>query len=130
MRRLSKECETPHLPRSARLVYCPETKPAALAGVQRAMAAVRPAGYAQAVRALGAGDLLADAARIAAPALVAVGAQDVVTPPTGAHAVFAVLRQGLRFVEVADAGHAFPQEVPATVAGLLAELVELGAKGL
>jgi pimeloyl-ACP methyl ester carboxylesterase len=113
--------------RSARLVYRPETRPGALAGVRRAMAAVRPAGYAQAARALGAGDLLADAARIAAPTLVAVGAQDVVTPPAGARAVFAALRQGMRFVEMVDAGHAFPQEVPAAVAGLLAELVGSGS---
>ena len=109
--------------RSPRLVHRPEARRAVLAGVQQAMAAVHPAGYAQAVRALGAGDLLADAARIAAPVLVAVGMHDVVTPPAGARAVFAALVHGLRLVEVPDAGHALPQEFPAVVARLLAELV-------
>lgn len=49
--------------------------------LEAAMAAVRPAGYAQAVRALGSGNLLADAPHIRAPTLVAVGAKDVVTSP-------------------------------------------------
>ncbi|MCL2428578.1 MAG: alpha/beta fold hydrolase [Alphaproteobacteria bacterium] len=114
--------------RSARLVFRPEAKPEALAGVRRAMAAVRLSGYAQAVRALGAGDLLADAARIAAPTLAAIGAEDVVTPPAGARAAYATLGRGLRFVEVADAGHALPQELPETVAGLLRDLVEAAVR--
>jgi pimeloyl-ACP methyl ester carboxylesterase len=50
--------------RAARLVFQPERKPEVLAAVRRAMAALHPPGYAQAVYALGAGDLLADAARI------------------------------------------------------------------
>jgi pimeloyl-ACP methyl ester carboxylesterase len=109
--------------RAGRLVHRPEVKPEALAGVRRAMAAVRPAGYAQAVRALGAGDLLADAARVAVPTLVAVGAVDAITPPANARAAFAALPgHSARFVEVPEAGHALPQEAPATVAGLLEEL--------
>ena len=40
--------------RSPRLVHRPEARRAVLAGVQQAMAAVHPPGYAQAVRALGA----------------------------------------------------------------------------
>ena len=77
----------------------------------------------QAVRALAAGDLQADAANIAAPTLVAVGAQDVITPPANAHAAFAALPRGLRLTEVPDAGHALPQEAPAAVAALLQDLV-------
>jgi pimeloyl-ACP methyl ester carboxylesterase len=109
--------------RAPRLLHRPDTKPQILAGVTRAMAAVRPAGYAQAVRALAAGDLQADAANIAAPTLVAVGAQDVITPPANAHAAFAALPRGLRLTEVPDAGHALPQEAPAAVAALLQDLV-------
>jgi pimeloyl-ACP methyl ester carboxylesterase len=98
--------------RSARLIYRPEEKPEALAGVRRAMAAVRPRGYAQAVRALGEGDLGADAARVSAPTIVAVGAEDAVTPPPGARAVFAALPRGLRFLQIPAAGHALAQEAP------------------
>ncbi len=114
--------------RSPRLVHRPEASQAVLARVQRAMAAVHPAGYAQAVRALGAGDLLADAARIAPPVLVAVGTHDRVTPPAGVRAVFAALTHGLRLVELPDAGHALPQECPAEVARLLCELAAVSRR--
>lgn len=110
--------------RAARLVNAPERKPETLAAVRAAMAAVNPDGYVQAVRALGAGDLLADAARIAAPTLVAVGAKDVVTPPANARAAYAALAKAAGYHEIADAGHALPQEQPAIVANLLAQLVE------
>ncbi len=114
--------------RSARLVYRPEDKPDVLASVQRAMAAVHSSGYAQAVRALGAGDLLADTARISAPAIIAVGTQDVVTPPGNAKAAFTALPCAERLVEVPGVGHALPQEAPDTVAELLAHLVALAER--
>jgi pimeloyl-ACP methyl ester carboxylesterase len=109
--------------RAPRLVYRPEQKPELVAAVQRAMSAVHPAGYTRAVRALGAGDLLADAALIQAPTMVAVGTRDVVTPPDGARAVFAALKHGRRLIEIPDCGHALPQEAPAAIAELLAGLV-------
>jgi pimeloyl-ACP methyl ester carboxylesterase len=109
--------------RAPRLVHQPADKPEVLAGVRRAMSGVRPAGYAQAVRALGGGDLLADAARIAAPTLVAVGTEDAVTPPANARAVHGALRRPVRDVElVPHVGHALPQEAPARVAALLGAL--------
>jgi pimeloyl-ACP methyl ester carboxylesterase len=110
--------------RAARLVHAPERKPQILAAVQSSMAAVNLAGYVQAVHALGAGDLLADAAHIAAPTLVAVGAEDVVTPPANARAAHAALARPAGYHEIADAGHALPQEQPAIVANLLSQLVE------
>src|SRR5262249_11111747 len=67
--------------RAPRLVHDPEHRPQVVVAVEKAMSSVDTEGYVQAAHALGAGDLLADAARIFAPALVAVGAQDVVTPP-------------------------------------------------
>ncbi|HEX2492263.1 MAG TPA: alpha/beta fold hydrolase, partial [Steroidobacter sp.] len=70
--------------RAPRLVHRPEHRPEVLAAVEKAMSSVDTEGYIQAVRALGTGDLLADAARVFAPSLVAVGAQDVVTPPQNA----------------------------------------------
>jgi pimeloyl-ACP methyl ester carboxylesterase len=111
--------------RGRRLVYQPETKPAVLAGVQRAMAAVHLPGYAQAVRALGAGTLLDDARRIATPTLVAIGARDVVTPPANAEAVHQALPHPLALHIIADAGHALPQEAPALVAALIQETIHV-----
>ena len=110
--------------RAARLLHAPETQPGVLAAVQRAMAAVNLAGYAQAVNALGAGDLLADASRIARPALVACGAEDVVTPPDNARALLAALPAGSTLHLLPDAGHALPQERPAPLAALLAAMTE------
>jgi pimeloyl-ACP methyl ester carboxylesterase len=110
--------------RAARLIHEPNRKPQVLAAVRSAMAALNPDAYVQAVRALGAGDLLADAPRIVAPTLVAVGAEDVITPPANARAARAVLGNAVGFHEIADAGHALPQEQPAVVANLLSQLIE------
>ena len=109
--------------RAERLVFRPEAKPEVVESVQHGMAAVNPMGYAQAVRALGAGDLLGDAARITAPCIVATGAEDVVTPPANAEAAHAALRCVIPVVSVPDAGHALPQEAPVLVAKLLGRFV-------
>jgi len=109
--------------RARRLVSNPEAAPQVVAAVENAMAAVNPAGYAQAVRALGAGDLLADAPRISIPALVAVGTADVVTPPANAHTVQRALKHAAPVQEIAGAGHALPQEQPRAVASLIADFV-------
>ncbi|WP_376095607.1 alpha/beta fold hydrolase [Roseomonas sp. CCTCC AB2023176] len=105
--------------RAARLVHDAERKPEALAAVRRAMAAIRPEGYAQAVRALAAGDLLADARALEIPVSVTIGLEDVVTPPSNAQAVRAVLRHPLKARDLIGVGHAVPQEEPATVAKVL-----------
>jgi pimeloyl-ACP methyl ester carboxylesterase len=110
--------------RAARLVHGPEAKPEVLARVRSAMAALHQAGYTQAVRALGHGDLVADAARIAAPTCIAIGAEDAVTPPAGARALHAVLTRPCGYREFAAVGHALPQEAPGAVARLLEEFVK------
>lgn len=110
--------------RAVKLVHAPESKPAIVAAIREAMAAVNVPGYVQAVRALGAGDLLTDCSAITAPALVAVGAEDAVTPPANARAVFSALPRGVAFREIRGAGHALPQENPVAVAQLLSELME------
>jgi pimeloyl-ACP methyl ester carboxylesterase len=117
--------------RAARLLARPLDAPEVLAAVRAAMAAVLPLGYAQAVRALGAGDLLADAARIAAPTLVAVGAEDVVTPPANAERLHAALPHPADALRViAACGHALPQEAPGAAAALLGGLLaEAGCVG-
>lgn len=104
--------------RAARLLFRQD----AIAGVRRAMAAVNPGGYAQAVRALGAGDLLADASRIALPALVVSGEKDVVTPPSNAQALHAALPHPAPLVLIPECGHAMAQEAPDAVAALLADV--------
>ena len=106
--------------RAARLVH----KPEALPGVRAAMASVNLAGYAQAVHALGAGDLLRDAPRLP-PAIIACGEFDVVTPPTNAAALHAALPSSTLHI-VPEAGHALPQEQPSAVAALLAGMIADG----
>jgi pimeloyl-ACP methyl ester carboxylesterase len=103
--------------RAARLVH----DAAALPSVRAAMAQVNLAGYAQAVHALGSGDLLRDAPRLP-QALVACGEQDVVTPPDNARALRAALAGGSLHI-VPGAGHALPQEKPREVAALLAGML-------
>lgn len=110
--------------RAARLVYRPEGKPVVFAAVREAMAAVDPVGYMQAARALGAGNLFADAAGLSMATLVAVGAQDIVTPPANARKLYDALPRPAGYHEIPDAGHALPQESPAAVAGLLVNLIE------
>lgn len=108
--------------RAARLLFRPEG--AALESVRRGMAAVNPGGYAQAVRALGAGDLLADATKIRLPALVATGAEDVVTPPENARALHAALPAPGPLTIIPGCGHATAQEAPAATMALLKGLAD------
>ena len=110
--------------RASRLVFEPETKPDLVARVRSGMAAVRQPGYGQAVWALGAGDLAADVAPLAAPVLVGVGREDVVTPPGGARGLHALVRRSLGFHEIDGVGHALPQEAPAEAARLVELLME------
>jgi pimeloyl-ACP methyl ester carboxylesterase len=109
--------------RASRLVGDPQARPEIVAAVEQAMGSVNPAGYIQAVRALGAGQLLADAAAIRAPAIVVVGTRDQITPPKNAHSLYAALANAVGIHEVPGAGHALPQEEPAAVAAILAQMV-------
>jgi pimeloyl-ACP methyl ester carboxylesterase len=110
--------------RAPRLVHAPESKPQIVTAVRDAMAALNRQGYIQAVRALGAGDLIADAAAIKVPASVTVGAEDTVTPPANARTAYTALAHAVSFHEIAGAGHALPQENPAAAAAVLTELLE------
>jgi pimeloyl-ACP methyl ester carboxylesterase len=110
--------------RAPRLVGDPAANPQIVAAVEKAMAAVHPGAYAQAVLALGAGDLISDLAQISAPALVGVGTKDVITPPDNAQRAHDHLRNSVGFHLISGAGHALPQEEPTAVAQLLTRLVE------
>jgi pimeloyl-ACP methyl ester carboxylesterase len=109
--------------RAARLVGDPTARPEIVAAVAQAMGAVNPAGYVQAVYALGAGQLLADATAISVPSIVAVGTLDQITPPKNARATHAALANAVGYHEVPGAGHALPQEEPEAVAHILAAIV-------
>jgi pimeloyl-ACP methyl ester carboxylesterase len=111
--------------RAARLVGDPKARPDVVTAVERSMAAVHPAGYIQAVNALGAGRLLADAKSIQAPAIVIVGALDQITPPANASELHAALPHATGLHQIANAGHALPQEEPAALAALLTRTAEL-----
>jgi pimeloyl-ACP methyl ester carboxylesterase len=110
--------------RAARLVANPSAKPEVVASVEAGMAAVRPSGYIQAVRALGAGKLLDDAPRVRAKTTVVVGAEDQITPPANAQAVYGALLNPAGYHEIANAGHALPQEIPKALSVIVADLVK------
>jgi pimeloyl-ACP methyl ester carboxylesterase len=109
--------------RAARLVGNPQARPEIVDAVQQAMGSVNPGGYVQAVYALGAGQLLSDAASITAPSIVAVGTLDQITPPKNARSAHAALANAIGYHEVGGAGHALPQEEPAALAHILAETI-------
>jgi pimeloyl-ACP methyl ester carboxylesterase len=115
--------------RAARLVFDSKTKPDVLKAVKEAMSRIRVAGYTQAVGALGAGDLIADASLIRSPTLVAVGTEDVVTPPANAAKLFAALKYPLALIQVPKVGHALPQEAPNEVAQIMTWLIEAARDG-
>lgn len=110
--------------RAARLLHRGE--PAALEAVRAMMASVKLPGYAQASRMLASGDLLADAARIGAPADVICGAEDAVTPPEGARRLFAALPRAGALTLVPEAGHALATEAPEAFAAALRALMVQG----
>jgi pimeloyl-ACP methyl ester carboxylesterase len=110
--------------RAARLVGDPSARPDIVAAVEQAMAAVNPCGYIQAVHALGAGRLLADVKSIRVPVLVAVGTKDLITPPANAAELHAALPRSAGFHQIANAGHALPQEEPQALAALLARTTD------
>ena len=109
--------------RAARLVGDPQARPEIVAAVQEAMGSVNPAGYVQAVHALGAGQLLLDAATVTVPSIVAVGTLDQITPPKNARSAHAALANAVGYHEIPGAGHALPQEEPGALAHVLAKIV-------
>jgi pimeloyl-ACP methyl ester carboxylesterase len=79
--------------------------------VRAVMQQMRPDGYAQAVRMLGRGDILAEARGIAVPTLVLCGSGDTVTPEESCRRVAAAI-SGARFELVPGPGHALYIEAP------------------
>ncbi len=88
------------------------------------MARLRADGYPAAARALAAGRLDDDAARIACPVHVVVGAEDGITTPDSCRELARAFRPPCAFDEIPGAGHACYVEQPgrfdALAAGFLA----------
>ena len=116
--------------RAPGLLANPAAQPDVLQAVERAMAAVRRPGYDNAVRLLAGGRLLEDAAKLAVPTAVLVGAQDRITPPAACRRAFDALPAASRLAyrEIPDAGHAICQERPVEVARAMSEIIANGAR--
>lgn len=96
-----------------------------VAGAVKAMSEVRLPGYEQASRMLSTADLIGEAAHIARPTLVLVGAEDEITPPANCRRLYDALASahpdgGHRFATIPDAGHAAPQERPKEISAIIA----------
>lgn len=115
--------------RAPRLVGDPKARPEIVAAVESAMSAVHPRGYIQAVHALGAGRLLAEVQSIRIPVMVLVGVLDQITPPASAAQLDSALPCSAGLYQIANAGHAVPQEEPDAVAALLARIMNVLAHG-
>ena len=106
--------------RAARLLH--EPAPEQLEAVRAQMAALDPAGHAQAAHMLASGRLAADAARLSVPTTFVVGTRDRITPPESARAIHVAIPPEHRgaFAEVPGAGHALAQQAPAALAAAIA----------
>lgn len=107
----------------ARRLCAPQAAPEALDAVRRAMAALRPEGYAQACSVLARGDLLAAVAGLRLPGLVTCGACDAVVPPEQARRVAARF-PGAAYAEIPGVGHAGYVENPAAYAAPVLSFLE------
>lgn len=83
----------------------PQASAGALERVRATMSRLHPAGYIQAVKMLGQGDLLALAPRITQPSLILSGTADLTTPEASCRRIAAALPQA-RYVPLPGLGHA------------------------
>jgi pimeloyl-ACP methyl ester carboxylesterase len=112
--------------RAPRLLYRPEAQPAIRDAAIRAMAAINPEGYAQAVHMLSCGNLSGRAASLAVATLVLVGDKDQITPPAQSLATHDALENSApdhshHYREIKDAGHLLHQEKPHEVAAMITQ---------
>jgi pimeloyl-ACP methyl ester carboxylesterase len=94
-------------------VMSPQAPPRALMLIKAVMQQMRPDGYAQAVRMLGRGDIIAEGKGITVPTLVMCGSADTVTPEASCRRIAAAV-PGARFELVPGPGHALYIESPGT----------------
>ncbi|MGE0743896.1 MAG: alpha/beta fold hydrolase [Rhodospirillales bacterium] len=108
-------------------VLGPGAAPALVTDVVATMAAVRPAGYRGMVEMLARADVIADAPRIAAPALVMCGGADKVAPEAACRAVADAL--GAAFALLPGVGHYGCLEDPAAFDTALAAFLDRAGGG-
>jgi pimeloyl-ACP methyl ester carboxylesterase len=92
-------------------VMSPQAPKRALLLVRAVMQEMRPDGYAQAVRMLGRGDIIAEAKGIAVPTLVLCGSADTVTPEDSCRRIAAAIPRA-RYETVPGPGHVLYIEAP------------------
>ncbi len=107
--------------RAPKLLHDPTARPDLAGEAVTAMAAIDPAGYAQAVYMLAAGNLSERASAVQASSLVMVGADDTITPPDQSRKVHAALVAAggdgtADYLEIAATGHLLHKEKPDVVA--------------
>ena len=117
--------------RAANLVYDPSRHGDVVASVARGMAALRADGFAQAGAMLARARIFDDLAEVQCPTLVAVGAQDKVTPPEKVAMIVDAVPSHWRIeasmVVVPECGHALTQQRPLEAAKLVADVVDFQA---
>lgn len=91
--------------RRAEGLLSPSASPDAIARVRATMSKLNPKGYEQAVRMLGRADLIAQAPKLAQPALVISGSADTVTPEASCRRIAAAMPQA-QYVSLPGLGHA------------------------
>ena len=99
-----------------------QASPAMVEAVRAVMASLHPEGYAQAVRMLGQGDILAEVRAISTPTLVIGSSGDTITPEAGNRKIAEAIR-GARYASIAGPGHASYVEQPAAFDVLLTDFL-------
>lgn len=107
----------------AQALLSPDAPPEALQAVSDVMRGLNPPGYRQAARLLCSGDIFADLAHIAAPALVLCGSADTVTPEEGCRKIAAAVR-GAVYRSLPGLGHACYVEDPEAFNAAMREFLE------
>lgn len=105
----------------------PTKRPEVIAHLTSMMERATPAGVAAALRGMAERrDARADLRQIAVPALVVVGADDVITPPEAARQLAAAI-PGAELAVISEAGHMAPLEAPDAVNTALRRLLRRAA---
>lgn len=109
--------------RAPRLVHDPDANPDLVRHVETAMAAVNPAGYAQAVHMLASGDLEETLRGVTVSTGFIIGAEDVVTPRAQTDRAARARGGDVPVHVIADAGHAVYLQQPAAFAVALSRII-------
>jgi pimeloyl-ACP methyl ester carboxylesterase len=110
----------------AAALLSPLARPEDVAAVRAVMSALRPDGYAQAIRMLGGANILEDAPLIAIPTLVIGSTKDTVTPEEGCRRIAASIPNA-RYVSLPGPGHASYIESPRMFAEQVVRFLGAGA---